>query len=174
MCSSRHHGCGVVPPGARHSCGYLGLAIFLGLAYPNYLDFLYETIVLVNRIPTNLIVASAPVSVPVRSSHIWPAPTLKFENRDTARWVFTFVGKHTSTFASRYNWTRIHRDYFLPAFLAATRALLICFFQLKHWVQAVRIRRDVMIDAGHLREGGYALGDACFLQQYTPSLLVDT
>lgn len=54
-----------------------------------------------------------------------------------------FVDKRISTFVSLYNWTVIHHHYFRPAFFAAVRALLICFFQPKHWLQAMQIRGGV-------------------------------
>ena len=37
--------------------------------------------------------------------------------------------------------SRVERHYFFPAFLAAVRARVICFFQPKHWLQAV-IKHD--------------------------------
>ena len=60
------------------------------------------------------------------------------------RGAFLIVGKRACGLASRYDWTTIHRDYFRPAFFAAVRALLICFFQPKHWPQATGKRRDVI------------------------------
>lgn len=58
---------------------------------------------------------------------------------------------------------------FLPAFLAAARERVICFFQPKHWLQAkvTPRRQDVVANEQHRR---HSLVELCFLHWYTPSL----